>query len=54
MKDALGMSRGKKLYKENYALRDVSMQIKKGETLGIIRTNGLVKSTILKSNYRAS
>ena len=40
MKDALGMSRGKKLYKEHYALRDVSMQIKKGETLGIIGTNG--------------
>lgn len=48
MKDALGMSRGKKLYKEHYALRDVSMQIKKGETLGIIGTNGSGKSTILK------
>lgn len=48
MKDALGMSRGNKLYKEHYALRDVSMQIKKGETLGIIGTNGSGKSTILK------
>lgn len=48
MKDALGMSHGKKLYKEHYALRDVSMQIKKGETLGIIGTNGSGKSTILK------
>lgn len=48
MKDALGMSHGRKLYKEHYALRDVSMQIKKGETLGIIGTNGSGKSTILK------
>lgn len=47
MKDALGLSR-KRLYKEHYALRDVSMQVKKGETLGIIGTNGSGKSTILK------
>lgn len=47
IKDALGLSR-KQPYKEHYALRDVSMQIKKGETLGIIGTNGSGKSTILK------
>lgn len=47
VKDALGLTR-KTLYKEHYALNDVSMQIRKGETLGIIGTNGSGKSTILK------
>ena len=48
MKDALGLSGKKRLYKEHYALRDVSMQVHKGETVGIIGTNGSGKSTILK------
>ena len=46
-KEALGLSR-KKRYKEHYALRDVNMEIHKGETVGIIGTNGSGKSTILK------
>lgn len=39
---------GKKYYKEFYALKDVSLNIKKGETVGIIGKNGSGKSTILK------
>ena len=47
LKESLGLSRTKK-YREHYALNDVSFEIKKGETLGIIGTNGAGKSTILK------
>lgn len=47
MKEALGLSRKIK-YREHYALHDVSMEIFKGETVGIIGTNGSGKSTILK------
>lgn len=47
VKDALGLSK-KKHYKEHYALNDVSFDIKKGESIGIIGTNGSGKSTILK------
>lgn len=47
VKDALGLSR-KKHYKEHYALNSVSFDIKKGESIGIIGTNGSGKSTILK------
>lgn len=47
LKESLGLSRKKK-YKEHYALNDVSFQVKKGETVGIIGTNGSGKSTILK------
>lgn len=47
MKEALGLSRKKK-HKEHYALTDVDLTIYKGETVGIIGTNGSGKSTILK------
>ena len=47
LRDALGLTK-KKLYHEHYALHDVSMEVKKGETVGIIGTNGSGKSTILK------
>ncbi len=45
-KEALRLSRKK--YREHYALRDVNMTIRQGETVGIIGTNGSGKSTILK------
>lgn len=48
LKEALGLTRNKKLYKEHYALRDVSLQVQRGETVGIIGTNGSGKSTLLK------
>ncbi len=47
MFEALGLSKQKK-YHEKYALSDVSFQVKKGECVGIIGTNGSGKSTILK------
>lgn len=47
LKESLGVSRKKK-YKEHYALNHVSFQVHKGETVGIIGTNGSGKSTILK------
>jgi teichoic acid transport system ATP-binding protein len=45
--DSLGLAKKKK-YKEHLALNDVSLSIHKGETVGIIGTNGSGKSTILK------
>lgn len=45
--DALGLSRKKK-FTEHFALHDVNLEVHKGETVGIIGTNGSGKSTILK------
>ncbi len=47
LKDSLGLSRKRK-YKEHLALNNVTLSVKKGETVGIIGTNGSGKSTILK------
>lgn len=44
--DAFGLK--KNCYKEHYALKGVDLDIHKGETIGIIGTNGSGKSTILK------
>lgn len=47
MVETLGLTKKKK-YREHFALSDVSFQVKKGECVGIIGTNGSGKSTILK------
>ncbi len=47
LKESLGLSRKKK-YREHMALNDVDLTVYKGETVGIIGTNGSGKSTILK------
>lgn len=47
LKDSLGLSK-KANYREHYALKNVDMEVKVGESIGIIGVNGSGKSTILK------
>lgn len=47
LKESLGLTH-KKCYVEHYALDQVNIEVRRGETVGIIGTNGSGKSTILK------
>ncbi len=47
LKESLGLVKHPRS-KEHHALRDVSFSIRKGESIGIIGTNGSGKSTVLK------
>jgi len=46
LKDSLGIGGGS--FREHYALRGVDLEVHRGETVGIIGTNGSGKSTMLK------
>lgn len=47
LKESLGLTK-KKCYREHYALNGIDFEVSRGETVGIIGTNGAGKSTILK------
>ncbi|MGE8311598.1 MAG: polysaccharide ABC transporter ATP-binding protein, partial [Pseudomonas protegens] len=48
------LPRGKQRYREFWALKDVALEVRKGETLGIIGRNGSGKSTLLQLICRTS
>ncbi|MGN0249518.1 MAG: ATP-binding cassette domain-containing protein, partial [Lachnospiraceae bacterium] len=47
LRESLSLSH-KKYSRDHYALSDISFDVKRGETVGLIGTNGAGKSTILK------
>ena len=49
LRESLGLTKkNANLSREFYALKEVTIDVKRGETVGIIGTNGSGKSTILK------
>lgn len=52
-RESLGLTK-KVLHREHYALHDLNFDIKKGECVGIIGTNGSWQTTILKIIIRSS